>query len=124
MDENVAWEKHISSIKQKISRYVGIMYTLKNKVPLKTRIQIFHSFIQSHLNYCAIVWSFAAKNYINGLFSEQKKGFRAILPGYTRIYYKDGQLPTATKVHFIKLSIMLVYSVICKNTSNAKIPQC
>ena len=115
VDENLTWEKHILSVKQKMSRYVGIMYKLKNKVPLSVRLQIYHSFVQSHLNYCSIIWGFAAKTHIAGLFSAQKKGLRAILPGYTTSFYKDGILPTPTKVHFVKYGILSVYSIICKN---------
>ena len=91
------------------------MYKLKNKVPLSVRLQIYHSFVQSHLNYCSIIWGFAAKTHIAGLFSAQKKGLRAILPGYTTSFYKDGILPTPTKVHFVKYGILSVYSIICKN---------
>lgn len=99
-----------------MSRYVGIIYKLKNKVPLSVRIQIYHSLIQSHLNYCSIIWGFAAKTHIAGLFSAQKKGLRAIMPGFTSSYYKDGKLPTSTKAHFINYNIMTIHSIICKNT--------
>ena len=116
LDENLTWGAHIAGIKQKMSRYVGIIYKLKNKVPLSVRIQIYHSLIQSHLNYCSIIWGFAAKTHIAGLFSAQKKGLRAIMPGFTSSYYKDGKLPTSTKAHFIKYNIMTVHSIICKNT--------
>ena len=58
MDEKLNWSRHIATIKTKMSRYVGIMYKLKQRLPLKARVQIYHSFVQSHLNYCCLVWGF------------------------------------------------------------------
>ena len=49
------------------------MYKLKSQLPLKVRIQIFHSFDQSHINYCSLVWDFSAKTNIDSLFRAKKK---------------------------------------------------
>ena len=81
VDESLNWSKHIKTIESKMSRYVGIMYKLKNKLPLQVRLQIYHSFVQSHINYCPLVWGFSCKSNIEVLFSKQKKGIRAIMPG-------------------------------------------
>ena len=64
VDENLTWKKHINTLHTKMSRYIGIMYKLKQILPLKARIQIFHSFVQSQINYCSLVWGFSAKSYI------------------------------------------------------------
>ena len=41
------------------------MYKLKKQLPEKVRIQIYHSFVQSHMiNYCSLVWGFCAKSNI------------------------------------------------------------
>ena len=65
-----------------MARYVGIMYRIRSHVPLQVRVQIFHSFVQSHFDFCALVWGFAAKSHIDSLFTQQKKGMRAIMPGH------------------------------------------
>ncbi len=72
IDEKLTWARHIATIKAKMSRYVGIMYKLKRHLPFQARLQIFHSLVQSHLNFCNLVWGFAAKNHIDGLFRKQK----------------------------------------------------
>ena len=59
IDESLNWSRHVNTILSKMSRYVGIMYKLKKFLPLKVRLQIYHSFIQSHLNFCSLVWGFA-----------------------------------------------------------------
>ena len=72
VDENLTWSRHIKTIQTKMARYIGLMYKLKSQLPLKVRIQIFHSFVQSHINYCSLVWGFSAKSNIDSLFRAQK----------------------------------------------------
>ena len=97
IDENLTWARHIQTVQSKMTRYIGIMYKLKNLLPLKARILIYHSFIQSHINYCSLVWGFAARTHIDSLFSKQKKGIRAVVPGFINYKYRDGVLPGHTK---------------------------
>ncbi len=82
LDDKLSWSKHISAVRSKMMRYVGVMYKIKRHLPIKARLQIYQSFVQSHLNYCSIVWGFAAKSHIESLFSRQKQGIRAVMPGF------------------------------------------
>ena len=97
-------------------RYLGVMYKLKFTKPLKARLQIYHSFIQSHLNYCSVVWGFTCNSNIEKLLTIQKKGLRSVIPGYVTYFYKNGVTPTGTKPFFKKYNILTVQSVIAKNT--------
>ena len=100
VDENLTWSRHIKTIKTKMARYIGLMYKLKKQLPEKVRIQIYHSFVQSHINYCALVWGFCAKSNIESLFRAQKKGMRAVVPGFINYKYRsDGTLPGHTNLH-------------------------
>ena len=115
VDDRLLWSKHISTVKAKMCKYIGIMYKIKHHLPLKARLQIYHSFVQSHINYCSLVWGFAAKSHIESLFVTQKKAMRAIMPGYVNYFYKDGQLPTSTKSSFNEHKVLTVHSIIVKN---------
>ena len=108
MDESLNWSKHINTIQSKMARYVGIMYKNKNNLPLNAQLQIYHSFVQSHLNYCSLVWGFSSKSNIEALFSKQKKGLRAVIPGFINYKYKDGKIPGHTKAVFAKYKILTV----------------
>ena len=77
IDEKLNWSKHILALKSKMCRYLGVMYKLKFSIPLKARLQIYHSFIQSHLNYCSVVWGFSYNSNIEKLLTMQKKGLRS-----------------------------------------------
>ena len=70
--------------------------------------------VQSHLNYCSLVWGFASKTHIESLFRCQKKGIRSIMP-YAKYFYKDGKIPTHTKSSFNNYRILTVHGIIMKN---------
>ena len=91
------------------------MYKIKHKLPLSARLQIFHSFVQSHLNFCSLIWGFAAKSHIESLFSAQKKAMRAIMHGYVNYFYDDGLLPASTRSSFNDHNILTVHNIIIKN---------
>ena len=92
------------------------MYKIKKYMPLKARIQIYHSLIQSHVNYCSLVWGFSAKSYIEKIFTKQKKGLRAVIPGFINYKYKDGNIPGHTKEFFSEYKILTVHNIIAVNT--------
>ena len=115
IDDKLSWKQHISMIKAKMSRYVGVMYKLKGVLPLMARKNIFHSFVQSHINFSSLVWGLGPKGSIEPLFSEQKKAMRALMPGYRNNYYKEGICPCHTKPAFTEYNILTVQMVILKN---------
>ena len=115
VDESLNWTKHIKTIQSKMARYIGIMYKLKKFLPLHARLQIFHSFVQSHINYCSLVWGFSCKSNIETLFSKQKKGMRAVIPGYVNYNYRHGILPGHTKSAFSEYEILTVQNLITSN---------
>ena len=116
IDEKLSWTSHIQALKGKMARYIGIMYKIKSYIPLQVRIQIYHSFIQSHLNYCSLVWGFSSRTNIECLFRQQKKGIRAVMPGFVNYFYKDGNLPTGTKSFFNNFSILTIHGIILSNS--------
>ena len=73
LDEKLNWSAHIKTLKSKMSRYIGILCKIKKLLPIQAKMQIFRNLIQSHLNYCSIVWGFTAKSNIESLFRIQKK---------------------------------------------------
>ena len=115
IDSKLNWNQHIHAIKSKMARYLGIMYKLKGVLPQVARLTIFHSFIQSHLNYCSLIWGFSAKSNIEILFRAQKKGIRAIMPYHVNYFYQDGVAPSSTKSTFTEHNILTVQSIIIKN---------
>ena len=115
VDDKLSWTHHIHAIKAKMCRYMGIMYKLKSVLPQTARLTIFHSFVQSHLNYCSLIWGPSAKSNIEMLFRAQKKGIRLVMPGFVNYFYRDGETAAHTKTTFTKHKILTVQSIIVKN---------
>ena len=114
--DRLNWAQHIKTIISKMSHYVGVLYRLKSSLPLETRKLIYHSLIQSHLNFCSLVWGFAAQSNIDKILRAQKKGMRAVIPGFVRYFYKNGKCPDHTKSYFNKFKIFTVQNVIALNS--------
>ena len=115
IDDSLNWSCHVKTVLSKMSRYVGIMYKIKKLLPLKVRLQLYHSFIQSHINYCSLVWGFCCKSNIDKIFSKQKKGMRAVIPGFINYNYRDGVHPGHTKSAFNEYKILNIYNIIALN---------
>ena len=115
IDDKLTWSKHISAVRTKMSRYLGILCKIKYMIPLNARLQIYHSFIQSHINYCSLVWGFAKRSHIESIFTMQKKGIRAVMPGFVNYFYRDGELPSHTKTAFKDLKVLTIHGIITKN---------
>ena len=98
-----------------MSRYVGILCKFKKILPLSVRKTIYYSLVQSHLNYCSLVWGLGTKANIEQLFSEQKKTVRALIPGFNPNFYYKGKIPSHTKAFFTESNILTVQSVILTN---------
>ena len=117
ISSNLSWANHINLLASKISRNAGILYKLKDLLPESTLKTLFHSFVQSHLNYCSSVWGLGSKNSTNKLFIAQKKAIRSLR-------YKLSYRPpvnSAVNVHchtkefFSKLKILTLPNLIAKN---------
>ena len=115
VDEKLTWSKHISVLRAKMARYMGVLYKIKQYLPVNARLLIFQSLVQSHLNFCSLVWGFASKSHIESLFTKQKAGVRAVMPGFINYWYKDGKVPTHTKSSFRDFNILTIHNIIAKN---------
>ena len=117
IDEKLQWAHHIKSLSTKMSRNCGILYKMKGILPPKAMLTLYHSFIQSHLNYCSLIWGLGSKNSIKALFVCQKKAMRTLIPGYVNYYYNktSKEPPNHTKQAFNENKILIVHSLILKN---------
>ena len=74
IDETSNWTRHVKTVLSKISRYVGIMHKIKKFLPLKARLQIYHSFVQSHLSFFPKFKDFAPNLTLTQFFRNRRRG--------------------------------------------------
>ena len=98
-----------------MARYSGMMYKISNHLQAKTHLQIYNSFIHSHLNYCSLVWCFAAKSHIDSIFSKQNSGICAVMAGFYNFRYRDSIIPMLTKFSLSLMKVLTVKNVTGKN---------
>ena len=56
IDENLSWHFHIDKLCKKIAFAIGAIKRVKPFVPQSTLLNVYNSLVQSHFDYCSLVW--------------------------------------------------------------------
>ena len=84
IDSKLTWCNHISYLKRKISKGIGILCKLRKCFSSSTLLTLYYSFIYPYLLYCIEVWGNTSQCYVFPLFKLQKKAIRIILLLYQK----------------------------------------
>ena len=66
IDENLRWQTHIDKLSKKIASGIGAINRIRPFVPPPTLHYIYNALIQSHFDYCNLVWGNLVKHYLTG----------------------------------------------------------
>ena len=78
-DDHLLFSNHIDKIARKITSNIWLLSRIKDFLNKEHRVQFYKSFIQSHLDYCNIVWGNTYQNNLLRLFKLQKRACKIIL---------------------------------------------
>ena len=78
IDHKLNWCEHISYVKNKVSKGVGILYKARQYLDKKSLHNLYYSYIYPYLIYCIEVWGSACQTHLHPLFLTQKKIVRII----------------------------------------------
>ena len=78
LDDKLTFRTHIDSIISKISKNNGILYRIRNSLPLQARLDFYHGFIYPYLTYNVIVWGGAYQAHLQPLIVMHKRVIRTI----------------------------------------------
>ena len=78
IDENLTWSNHINAITKKISSGIGSIKRISHCVPPATLHTIYHGLVQSHFDYCSVVWGNCAKTLSDKLQRLQNRAVRVL----------------------------------------------
>ena len=67
VDQNLNWEKHLDTLKTKISRGIGMLKYSKKFLPLSTVQNMHRSLVEPYMRYCFPVWGSVALTVRCGL---------------------------------------------------------
>ena len=73
IDEKLSFTGHISYIKNKISKAMGIIIKTRKYLNRKSLVNLYHSFVFPYLTYCIEIWSNASDIHLDALIKIKKK---------------------------------------------------
>ena len=84
IDHKLKWCEHISYVKNKVSKCLGIGIIFKARMVLdqKNSITLYNSFVYSYLIYCIEIWGEASQIHLQPLLIAQKNVVRIITFSY------------------------------------------
>jgi hypothetical protein len=78
IDQNLKWDAHCQHLESKLSRASGMLWKVKNKLPMFIRKTLYHSLFESHLLYMNVIWGNANEKLIYPLQVIQNRALRSV----------------------------------------------
>ena len=73
IDRKLNWIDHITYVKNKISKCIGIMYKARQFLSKRALLDLYYAYIYPYMTYCIEVWGCASQTQLNCIFLLQKK---------------------------------------------------
>ena len=78
IDENLRWQTHIDKLSKKIASGIGAIKRIRPFVPPSILHYIYNALIQSHFDYCNLVWGNCGKTLFDRLQKLQNRAARVL----------------------------------------------
>ena len=108
LDSKLNFSKHITHILGKISRNTGILYRIKDQLPIKARINFYYSFIYPYLIYSVPVWGGTNLVHLNPIVLQQKRAIRIIAGAG----YRDHTNPLFQRFDILKIADIYKFHIL------------
>ena len=103
LDSKMSWVQHITYVKSKVSKGIGIMYQACKYLDKNSLINLYNNYIYPYLIYCVESWGNISKCHLDPLFILQKKILRII----TFSWYD-----VSSQILFMDVNILPLYNLI------------
>ena len=108
LDDKLNFREHIKCIIKKISRLTGILYKIKDKLPMKARLNYYYAFIYPYISYNILVWGATCPSIMEPLNVQHKRTIRII----ANAGYRDHTEPIFKNLNLLKLCDIYKYSLL------------
>jgi hypothetical protein len=117
IDNKLKFNFHIDMIVNKISAITGILFKLKNTLPLSVKKLIYFSLVHSHLTYACEIWGHTFNEHVNKIKVAQKKAIKAMIG----VSYRSPSLPIfcAHSILPVKKVIEIQSCILIHNIKNS-----
>ena len=99
IDNKLTFKNHIDFINSKISRHTGILYKVRDSLPIKTRLDYYYAYIYPYLSYGTLIWGGTYDTHLQPLIIQQKRTIRTI----TNAGYRDHTGPLFKQLNLLNL---------------------
>ena len=107
IDHHLSFDPHITYIRGKISRGIGILYKAKRLLNQSTLVTLYHAFVYPYFTYCLTIWGNTFQSFLSPLERCQKRAVR-LLCGAGKY---DHTKPLFEQMHILDLKRLYIYSV-------------
>ena len=78
IDGNLAWENHVDDKSTKIASGIGAIKRINHCLPLTVLHDVYYGLVQSHFDYCSMVWGSCRKTLRDKLQRLQNRAARVL----------------------------------------------
>ena len=78
IDDKVNWVKHIKLVCNKLLKFVGLFYKLRNKLPLHCLRNLYYAFVHPHILYGIELYANTSDNHLDKLIKLNNKLLRIL----------------------------------------------
>ena len=79
LDHKLNFKVHIDHVTKTIARYTGILYKIKQYLPMKARLNYYYGYIYPYLNYNIMIWGGANASTLSPLITQHKRSVRTLV---------------------------------------------
>ena len=105
LDNKLNFSAHISLVLNKIAKNTGILYRIKDNLPIKARLNFYYALIYPYITYNIIVWGSTYSTHLSNLVIQQKKTIRTIADAN----YLDHTTPLFHRFKLLKIKDIYSY---------------
>ena len=117
IDDKMKFDCHIKHISSKISKSIGIMYSIRDMVPSRCLKMIYFSLVQSYFQYCLPIFGAAYATHLETLKILQKRAIRIV----NNASYDAHTEPLFSRSKILKTDDLYLHSVACFAYKNQNI---
>ena len=110
LDSKLSFRDHINLITSKISKYTGILYRIRDRLPLQARMNFYYAFIYPYLIYNVEVWGSTYQTHLVPLIIQHKRVIRTITNSRSR----DHTTPLFCKLNLLKFQDIYKFQICVK----------
>jgi hypothetical protein len=126
LDRNLTWEHQYSDVKKKMNNGIRMITRVKDGLPLKERLSLYHAFVEPALDYCAPVWSAASESLHRKIEVTQRNALR-VIGGYrpresVNQKFEEWKIETASQ-RWKRMDATWLFRIININSERNDIPE-